>query len=178
MRTLSCKPGVEVQGANILALISNVNAKSIRPLLEKHDLTEIDPEKWYPAERWLNVFNDMLTSPGGMFNLVAVGMEVGQSVPLPPHIQSVKDVVVNWDALYRMQHRGEDIGYIKGEVRSETHYVVIYDQLYPDDFNYGLTYGATQRFLEPGAPFTVNYDPEETRKDEGGERTVIHINLE
>lgn len=178
MRTLSCDPNIEVLGINMLALINNLQANEIQPLLEAHNLTNIDPDTWYPAKRWLELFNDAMQRPGSMGNLVAVGMAVATNLPLPPNMQDLESVLSAWDDLYHMQHRGGDIGYVALEKRSDKHFVSIHNHLYPDDFNYGLAYGFAKRLLPPGTGFTVKYDDDEPRQDEGGERTLIHIKLD
>lgn len=178
MRKLGCDPEIETIGFNMLALINNVNASDIRPLLEKHNLVDIDPDTWYPAQKWMAVFNEMGSQSGGMFNFVAVGMSVAEKLPIPPEMSTLEAVLENWNALYQMQHRGGDIGYVDFEKRSDKHYVTIHNHLYPDDFNYGLAYGFAKRFSPAGTHFTVKYDDHEPRLDEGGERTLIHVTWE
>ena len=87
MRKLTVAPEVEVIGAVMLSIVNNVRADEIRPLLEKYDLTDIDPQQWYPAHRWLSVMNELAESDGFTSNYVAIGMKVAENVVLPPQLQ-------------------------------------------------------------------------------------------
>jgi hypothetical protein len=44
----------------------------------------------------------------------------------------------------------------------------------PDDLEYGILYGFAKRFLA-GTQFTVWYDEDLPRMDQGGDQTVIHV---
>lgn len=80
MRLLTCDPELEVIGATMLSIIDNIRYDEIAPYLMKHNLVEITPDRWYPAQAWLHVMNDLLQNREAMFNLVAIGMEVAKRV--------------------------------------------------------------------------------------------------
>lgn len=178
MRYLTCDPNVEVIGASMLSIVENMRADEIRPLLEKHNLTTIEPDKWYPAQDWLSAMNEIAQHPDTTPNFVAIGMEVATNIILPPDLDSptLPQMLEMWDALYHMQHRGGDIGYVKTEKLGEKHYRTTHVHLYPDDFTYGIAYGWCRRFLPPGTRFTVKYENINRRLDMGnGDETVILV---
>lgn len=177
MHKLHCDPETEVIGGTMLSIINNLQAKQIQPYLDKHGIGEIDPEKWYPAQRWLDVMNDLMESPEVSNAFVAIGMQVAERVRMPPELENAPLPVVldHWDDVYKMQHRGGNVGGIEIEKISDTHYKSYHRILYPDDMTYGVAYGWAKRFLPEGTQFIVKYDDEELTMAEGGDATVIHI---
>jgi len=91
---------------------------------------------------------------------------------------SLPDILMCWDDLYQMQHRGGDVGKIVIEKISETHYRSIQTTVYPDDLSYGVGHGFAKRWLPRGTHFTVEYDLNEPAMDRGGEQTIIHFKWE
>ena len=89
-------------------------------------------------------------------------------------------VLMRWDDMYQMLHRNADVGGITVEKIAEKHYKTSHTVIYPDDMSYGVLFGFARRFLPPGTPFKVYYDPEIPPRDRGGEQdaTIIHIEWE
>ena len=170
MRILTCDPDVEVIGAVMLSIINNLQANEIRPILEANNLTEIDPETWYPAERWLKVMNELAESPNVTTNDIAIGMKIAENVVLPPQMQDapLSKILQSWDMIYQKQHRGGNIGDKEIQQLSDTSYRIILRDLYPDDLAYGVAYGFCKRFLPAGTHFTVQYEDISNRRDNGG----------
>lgn len=178
MRHLTAPDGVEVIGANMLSIIDNLQAEELQPILEKHDLTKVDPQAWYPVKKWLDAMNDMAKEPNLTNNYVAVGMRIAQNVVLPPELQNatLPQILNMWDAIYQMQHRGGDVGYVKIEQLSDTSYRTTHRHLYPDDITYGVAYGFGTRFLPQETNFSVAYEDDNARLDSGdAQETVILV---
>lgn len=176
MRELKCPPETEISGDGILSLTQNVSAQEIQPILERHNLGEIERDEWYPAQDYLDVLADIRDA--FYMNLVAVGMAVGENTHLPPELEqmSLGGILEQWDAHYQMHHRNADIGYGETEKISDNHYkITINGGIYPDDLEYGVAYGFAKRFLPDGEDFIVEYDPDVKRMDHGGDKTVIHV---
>lgn len=176
MRHLTCDPDVEVIGANMLSIINNLQREEIFPLLEKHNLTDIEPEEWYPASKWLSVMNDLAAAPNMSMNFVAIGMKIPEHIILPPELQNatLPQILEMWDVIYHMQHRGGDIGNYVIEQLTEKHYRCTYNGIYPDDLNYGVSFGFCRRFLPQGIQYTVKYEEIDNRLDQGeNDETVI-----
>ncbi|NDJ61389.1 MAG: hypothetical protein GYB67_09700 [Chloroflexi bacterium] len=178
MRILTCDPHAEVRGLALLAFVNNLNADEIRPTLERHGIGEVDPDRWYPMQNWLNVLNDLSHQDNHSSNLVAVGLAVANQPILPPELDAsaaLHQVLLNWNNSYQSLHRGADVGYHHIEKVSETHYRATSTALYPDDFFYGVAYGFARRFLPPDVDFSVAFDDDTPNLDDGGENTVINI---
>ena len=177
MRTLTCEPSVEVIGVAMLSIVENIHAEELHPHLRRYGLEHIEPTKWYPAERWLNVMNDMAEQTNLMSNLVAIGLKIAEKVMLPPEFANVTapQILEMWNEVYHMQHRGSDIGHIVAEKIDDKTYKLTLSTLYPDDLEYGVCYGFLRRFLPRGTSFKVWYDGDVLRKDQGGTETIMHV---
>ena len=178
MRHLTCEPDIEVVGVGVLSMIENLRSEYVRPLMEKHGLTNVNPENWYPAQKYLDVLNDIYKNPNASTNFIAVGMKIAENVVLPPDMQNptLPQILAMWDPVYKLQHRGDNIGGIEVQQLSETSYRTIHRNIYPDDLAYGVAYGWCKRFLPRGRSFNVRYEDIDNRKDKGGaEETVILI---
>ncbi|MBE2270436.1 MAG: hypothetical protein IAE80_19525 [Anaerolinea sp.] len=175
-------PQLEVIGSSILGIVQNIQQDEIRPFILKHRLHEVDPETWYPLTSFLGVLNEIGEAPGGMSNLVAVGMAQIDSLAqdLPPEMKGAPLITFFhlWDTLYHQIHRNGEIGSVKAEQVSPRHIRTVHDHFYPDDLSYGVAYGLTKHFLIPKSHFIVSYDPHTKRMDEGGDLTIIDIKWE
>jgi hypothetical protein len=181
MRQFACSPTLELLGQNISAWVTNLKQFETAPIMEKYGLGNLDPDKWYPCHLWMNTLNDMVQIPNVAENFVAIGMEVGKIVPMPPGVENpdLAQVLMLWDGLYQYIHRNGDAGKIVCEKVSDKHYKTIHTDLYPDDFTYGIVYAYAKRFLPPKTPFKVYYDEQITPRDQGGNgATVIHVSWE
>jgi len=182
MRTLSCDPGMEMVGQAMLSFIDNVQTDDIQPYLAKHGLKNIRPDQWYPASKLMDLMNDMAAGTNLSSNLVAIGMQMSTNMVMPPDMEHAPLSVIleAWDVLYHLQHRNLknpniDIGYVKAQKVTDTHYTTIHKHLYPDDFTYGIAYGMARRFLPKGTSFKVKYDDKTPTRDNGGDVTIIHV---
>lgn len=172
-----CDPNAEIIGQNLLSTTIHINKESVQPFLIKHGLDQIDPEQWYPLSKWMAVLNDIAEHGGGSTDFVSLGLAIAQTAVLPPEIEkaSFEEFCQGMDYAYQMNHRGGDVGHYHAEIISPKHVKVTVTAPYPDDQAYGVLYGFARRFLPKGSRFTVQYDPDVARKEEGGIETIIHI---
>lgn len=173
-------PDAEVLGGAINGFIDAVNRDNITPHLEKLGMTNIQNDKWYPKQLYLDLWNSILNSnQSAMHDLVSIGMTIARTA-WPPEAdqQSFDELVESWAAAFDFVNRGKDRGYVRGEKLNDKQYVVRCCTPDPDDLNYGVVYGFCRRFMPKGTQYTVAYDPSVTRRDQGGEETVILITLE
>lgn len=177
MRHLTCAPNTKVLGAPLRSNLDNMATEEIEPFAAKYGLVNIQPDKWYPMQSYLDMLNDMGKSYNLTDRLVSIGLEIFQKIAMPPELENadLPTILNGWNDLYQMQHRGEDIGYVRVTKMSETHYKTEHKNLYPDDMLYGVAYGMAKRFLPHNTHFKVYYDPNANRVDQGGNQTVIHI---
>jgi hypothetical protein len=147
--------------------------------MEKYGVADVDPEKWYPEHLLLDALNELAANPNVTPNMVAMGMQVGSIVPMPPELvnPTLEQVLRAWNGVYQSLHRNGDVGTITVDKIDEKHFRIIFDELYPDDFSYGILYGYARRFLPNDTQFVVYYDEQVIPRDRGGEEdvTIIHI---
>lgn len=169
-------PDAEVYGKGMLAFVESIRYDNLKPILEAHGLSEIDPERWYPQQVWLDVFNDIEVESDSMSNLVSIGMKIADTAPPEliniPFVDLMKGFGEN---SYKTHNRGADIGYLDTKVISDTHLEMHDGTPYPDEFVYGAYYGMARRFLPAGSNFTVKYDEDEPIRSKGGSVTIVHI---
>ncbi len=176
----SFEPTTEVIGQNVLAFIQNVQADDVRPTLERHGLTKIDPNTWYPQQKWLDVLSDLSDQSGAMFNFVAIGTAIAETALLPPEVENMtfEQIIFAINDFYQMQHRNGNAGEIRVDKPEEKHIVIYICVPYPDDLEYGTTFGFARRFLPAKTHFTVEYDENSPRCEQGGDATIIHVRWE
>lgn len=168
----------EIPGQILLDLANAVGSEEIMPYYVRHGLTPIDPKAWYPQQKVLDVYNDMDgTKAGTMFDFVAIGMKEAEQAIIPPQMQSLPllTILQGVGQVFKLNNRGTDPGEITVETVSAKHVKMILRIPQPDDIWYGIFYGYVRRFVPKGTEFTVAYDPDVRRKDQGGDVTIIHI---
>jgi hypothetical protein len=182
MRKLICPPESQTLGVNLHAFADNLQGAETRPIMEKYGVVDTEPFGWYPTINLLNALNEIAENPNLVSNYVAIGMKIGEALPLPPEMENptLGDVVMIWDDLYQGIHRNGDMGKIECIKHSDKHYETVHTVPYPDDMSYGILYAYGRRFLPPGTPFTVFFDPNFPARDHGGttEETSIHVKWE
>ncbi|MBN1201913.1 MAG: hypothetical protein JXJ20_08675 [Anaerolineae bacterium] len=179
MRKLTCPPGTETIGQLLNSWYENLQGDETRPIMEKHGMVNLNPTTWYPVRMLLDATNEIAENCNVTPNFVAIGMKIGEAVPLPPDMENptLEEVLMIWDDLYQGLHRGGDVGCIKIEKVSDTYFKTIQSGIYPDDMSYGVLYAYGRRFLPPGTSFSVFYDPDVTPRDQGGEGEATYINI-
>ena len=183
MRKLTCPPGTETVGLLLGGFADNIQGDETRPIMEKHGMVNLEPHTWYPVKMLLDALNELAEKASTTPAFVAIGLTIGEGVPLPADIENptLEDVLMAWNNMYQDLHRGGDVGSILIEKISDTHFkVALKSMIYPDDMNYGVLYAYGRRMLPPGTAFNVYYDPDVTPLDQGGEgdTTYIHIQWE
>jgi hypothetical protein len=176
MRKLSAPAHVELAGYMTHVFVENLQSRETLPIFEKFGLVNLNPEGWYPTNDFLKALNELDSQHSLSSNLIAIGLEVGRTVPLP--VQTLEEALRAWDNIYKTVHRGHngDIGSITLEKVSNTHFKAYLDDLYPDDLSYGIAYGFARRFLPEGTSFTVKYEDKRPRRDTSNvATTILHI---
>jgi hypothetical protein len=171
-------PKAEMRGFVVMPFLTASNKDEIRPLVEKHGFAEVDPEAWYPIRNAVALLRDIEEEYGdGMMDFVSIGMQVAEHAAFPPEYDDMSyiEIMKDWNRAYGMNNRGEGFGAILYEEVDDKHIKMVHTTPFPDDYAYGAMYGAAKRFLPEGTHFVVRYDDDEPRRDEGGEKTIIHI---
>lgn len=179
MRKLTAPPGAETVGMMLHSFSENLQGEFTAPIMSKHGFDDIEPQKWYPVQMLFDALNEISAMEGSMFNMTAIGMKVGAGVPVPPELgePTLEKVVMIWNDLYQMLHRGADLGCIRARKINDKHLITIHSDPYPDDMSYGILYAYARRFLPKGTHFTVRFDTEVLARDHGGtgDITIIHV---
>jgi len=147
---------VLVSGAAMRAIEAGTagRANDIQPLVKKHDLTKIDPEKWYPQQKFVDFLYDVVQQYGGL-DATAIGLEMAARYVLPYGVTSVVEALAALDETYHVSHENEseESGWRFEQLDDGTYLLIAYDP-YPPDFSYGVVYGLIQRFAA-GDTFAV-----------------------
>jgi len=178
MPRMMCSPGTEVIGTAMLSYIDNVRQDMIRPLLEQHNLVDIEPDKWYPLTPWLHVINEMSKRRTFEEVMVAVGMQIAEYGFTPEELKLVnlEAWLEGWNQQFLANHRNGEVGEIITEKIADKHYRTIHRHVYPDALNYGLAYAFSKKLLPPGTHFVVKYEDIFHRLDYGdADETVIIV---
>ncbi len=178
MRRRTCSPETEVIGTTLISFIDNLQSASIVPLLEEHGMANIQPDQWYPLSPWLDVIYELSDQPGFSSNMIAIGMKIIDYAVTPEEMQGIPldEMLDHWNEHFQLNHRNGDVGYIVTEKVKEKYYRTIHNNIYPDDFNYGILYGFAQALLPEGSDFEVWYEDYNNRIDLGdNDETVISV---
>jgi hypothetical protein len=109
MRTLTCHPSIEVIGQTLLSFIDNTEREEIAPYLIKHGLDHLEPDQWYPLNKFQTMLNDMANGDTSISSsLVAIGMGIVEKMIVPPELETAElgTILMLWNDLYHLQHRG------------------------------------------------------------------------
>lgn len=167
-------PNAEVNGSSIISMIQAIGDKII-PVLEDHDLKDIDPDGWYPQQKYLDVFREIdQGTVSSMFDLVAIGTKIPQLVRTPPEVDTIAAIFSAMDQAYQMNHRG-NAGNFQVEFVDGQHVKLVDTSPYPCHFQYGVFYGFAKRFCAPGEHFRVVHDDTQPCRRNGGTSCTYHI---
>jgi len=169
-------PDTEINGQMMIDFEEAVNSASFLPIMKKHGLDEIKADEWYPIQKWLDVLKEIDTS-ASFLDLVSIGMRQIENIDWPPELLSLSliDFLQGINEDYQQYYRGTDVGEIKVERLSDTAIIVTLRVPEPDDLWYGNLYAIARKWLPGATPFILEYDSTITRRDLGGEKTVIKL---
>jgi hypothetical protein len=181
MHTYVCEPGMEVSGQVLGAYVDNVQADIVGPIFNKHGMSNPDPDKWYPMQPVLDLLKELSESSGASTNLIAIGVKTAEYGVEPEDVIEAPLPVVleHWQDHMNANMRKGDPGTIITQKVDDKFYKIRHNNLFPDDFCYGLAYGFCRSRLPLGTNFKVWYEDYNNRIDNGdAEETVICIEWE
>ncbi len=169
-------PRTEVLGQAMLALVECIRSDYILPILDRHGLSDIDREAWYPHQDWLDVFKDIASDPSAATpTLVAAGMKFAETAMFPPEISTLEDALIAINDGYQLNHRNGYAGEYAVVIMGPGHIQVIDHTPYPDDFTYGLIYALAHRFSPEGAYPIVRHDPDSPCRKQGADTCTYDV---
>ena len=170
-------PGVEVSGQSGLSIIEGM--AMVKPLtleiLKEHGLDNIDKDKWYPQQAWLNVYKAIFKRFGPS-TLYQIGSKVPENAIFPPDIDSLEKGLNSIDVAYHLNHRGGDIGYYKLTSFGKNEAVMFCEDPYPCDFDRGIINTIVRRFIGTGSTFIVSHATQGGCRKDGGDSCSYTIN--
>lgn len=179
------EPGIEVSGVSAQALMSCIVHDQIEDLLIKYNLNHIETDAWYPLQDVLDLFNELVFTGNKSQYFVGIGIATADNTyaGLPEQMRSLSliEFLNGYEQVYLTRQRcreGGDKGYLKPEQVNRCHIMVRMRVPYPDDLFYGIMYGLARHFRPAGKGFTVRYDPDLPRREQGGNETIIHIHID
>lgn len=136
----------ETLGGAIEATLVAMGKDRIRDIAAQHDLDvdNIDRDAWYPQQAELDVMRE--AEGMNFMNLVAIGMNIPDIAEFPPEIQTVEDALNLLDEAYQFNHRGEHIGNYRFEPTGDSEGLMICNNPYPSDLDYGIIYRLVQKY--------------------------------
>jgi hypothetical protein len=179
------EPGIEVSGVSAQALTSCIVHNQIEELLIQYNLNHIETDAWYPLQDVLDLLNELALAGNRAQYFVSIGIAVANNTyaGLPEQMRSLSliEFLHSYEQIYLARQRcrkGGDKGYLRAEQVDEHQIIVRLRTPYPDDLFYGILYGLTRHFRPAGKGFSVRYDPNLLRREQGGSETVIHIHID
>lgn len=161
-RFIASDPRNRTLGASIMG-VTNAMGEDVAAILQKHGLAKLTPDKWYPQQDYLNVYNDIFEQRVNvMHNLVAIGMKTVDEAVFPPDIQTLQDALMAMDVYYHLNNEDKDGGW---QVELHQNQAICTSTTpFPTDFEYGILYALVRRFQPENHTFIVKYDGERPEK--------------
>ncbi|WP_069658772.1 hypothetical protein [Arcticibacter eurypsychrophilus] len=145
----SYSEGVEVVGQTILCFIYGVPKyeDEMRELLVRHGLEDIQPDGWYPQQKWLDAFSELFDNYGP-FTLFTLGKSIPEQAAFRLQFTELEQALRAVDVVYQMNRRNGEVG----------HYTITkYDaelkealmectSPYPADFERGVLVGMIRKY--------------------------------
>lgn len=140
---------VEVVGQTILCFIYGIPKyeEEMRELLARHGLENIQADGWYPQQKWLDAFAELLAN-FGPFTLFTLGKSIPEQAAFRLEFTELEQALRAVDVVYQMNHRNGEVG----------HYIITkYDaelkeafmectSPYPADFERGVLVGMIRKY--------------------------------
>lgn len=150
-------PEALVIGQVVQAFAENLQADEIAHLLPKHGFANIQSDKWYPHQYWLNILKEISEGPNSNINLIAFGKQVVQNAVLPPELDNIPKVLHALQAIHHAhtQNIPDEEGYRLKQL-GENHYYVYHNTPNPDTAIYGFIWGLLARFSGKDETFVIH----------------------
>jgi hypothetical protein len=91
----------EVKGQSIMAVVAAMSIVQDRALkiLAEQGITPLEKERWYPMDRFLEVFRTLQTEIG-LNTTRAVGRKIPENAMFPPNLVTIEDGFRSIDVAY------------------------------------------------------------------------------
>ncbi|MEM9953922.1 MAG: hypothetical protein AAF846_20095 [Chloroflexota bacterium] len=155
MRYVSSDSHNQSLGASIKSVFAAMGSR-VEPILEKNNLANVESDKWYPQQDYLNVYNDLEADDSSvMSDLVSIGMKILDEAQFPPDIDNIEKALLSMDAYYKLNNRDAYGGWqVEIDEKSAT---CTSTTPFPTDLEYGILYAMARRFAGQGKHVAVKY---------------------
>jgi hypothetical protein len=155
-KQLASKDEAKVLGQVMQAFLDNLRADDIKPLMEEAGLESIDPQAWYPQQKFVDIYNKLETMPGGTEDIVAIGVQTVDALEFPDAVQDIPAALQALPQMYDAIHKnaGDDEGW-QIDVVSDDEIRVTFNSPYSDYAAYGYLYSIARRFRPQGRSFSL-----------------------
>ncbi|PJF31377.1 MAG: hypothetical protein CUN51_03335 [Candidatus Thermofonsia Clade 1 bacterium] len=141
------EPDTEVLGSMLQGTVAFMERESLLPLLRKYGFEQIAPDQWYPLQRVLDLFSDLVNGASGMFDMIGIGMKVGEVFQFPPEVTTFEQALELADTMNKAVYRNGDPGTIRAEKLGERHYKLHVHLPFPQDLHYGIWWAVAKRLV-------------------------------
>ncbi len=145
-------PEAQVMGNTVLAFTQNMLANDIQDILEKYNITDIDPNAWYSQQVFLDAYRDIVSNmQNATERLVAIGKATMAAVEFPQDVQTPQDAIKILHQTYQMLHRNvpESEGWDVIE-HTPDYLEVLFNAPYANDAAFGYLYTIANRLKPAG----------------------------
>jgi hypothetical protein len=152
----------QISGRFILSAVEALGPE-VSIILQRHGLLNIQTDKWYPQQAWLDALMEMMMSRGNhtaALDLFRVGIRVAENIELPGHIRRVDDLVNDANWVFENHYRNGTPGSVTASFTGPQRVRVVVRSPHPGDFLMGMIYGMAKRLVHGGGDFAVREDKE------------------
>jgi hypothetical protein len=154
---IASSPEAEIIGALMLALVQNLKADELVPMLKTYGLADIDPNKWYPQQLVLDFFKAVAANSVNVSeNFVAMGMKSMDMLPIDPRVKTFEESITAFDSTNQQITRNIPADEVLMIAESTPdHVLLIANMPYPIDMVYGYVWVLARRYKPANRSFTV-----------------------
>lgn len=157
---ISGSPDTQILGSVMNIFFENPDAAVGIPLLAEHGLVDIDPEKWYSYQIWLDVLRHLSEVLGSDEAFISIGRKSVEKAVIPPEVDSIPAMLSLLHDIHDLNVRNLSPG--EGyhiEKKGDNHYWEYQNTPNPDELIYGYIWGLVARFKKPNEHFVVRMIP-------------------
>ena len=105
--------GAEVSGIILMAYLNNLASNITEPILKKYgfNATNIDVDKWYPNQMFLDIEHTIYERGNGANALVAIGKAALENYIPPADVENLEDAIMALPSVYTTNQRNLPDGY-------------------------------------------------------------------
>jgi len=158
---------VEIIGQTLLTNIKSFPdymKETALKIFEENGLVNINPENWFKQQKLLDAQKQIGTKFGSN-TLFLIGKNIPDNAIFPPGIDSIEKALNTLNMAYKMNHRGDNVGFYKlmGHDKTAKRLIIQSKTSYPEELEKGLITSLARKFetavvveLVPGKPSRKN----------------------